>query len=80
MAQFYACVYYDSETDDFTLETWEEGTGRDDGDLYDTEINEWRWAEGSEEVDLETKMWEALGKAVASIPRLKPTAEPDVVY
>ena len=84
--QFYACVFYDTETNKFFVENWEDGTGRDDGDIWDNELEEWRYPNdhlvaGEEEFD--KKVWSSLCEAIGKMPPvlITPTAEEeDIVY
>ena len=84
--QFYACVFYDTQTDKFFIENWESGTGRDDGDIFDDELSEWRYPNNdivAGEEELDDKVWTTMRKAIEAIPPLNPvgsTEEEDVVY
>jgi hypothetical protein len=84
--QHYACIFYDTKTDKWYVENWEDGTGRDDGDIWDNDQEEWRYPNedlvaGEEELD--SQVWKTLKEAVAKMPSLKaetPSEEPDVIY
>jgi hypothetical protein len=87
MAQHHFVVIYDDKDDSFYLDTWSDATGRDDGDIFDADADddEWRFAGESgieNEVDINGEAWDALGKAIRSIPKLAITSgeEEDVVY
>lgn len=84
--QFYACVFYDTELNKFFIESMEEGVGRDDGDIWDSELQEWRYASdqiiaGEEELD--GLVWHKMKDAIMAIPPLVLGAtaeEKDIVY
>jgi hypothetical protein len=84
--QHYACVFYDTKSGRWYVESWESATGRDEGDIYDEEQEEWRYPNedlvaGEEELD--SQVWKTLEEAVAKMPSLKaetPSEEPDVIY
>lgn len=84
--QFYACVFYDTQTDKFYIENWESGTGRDDGDIFDEELSEWRYPNNdivAGEEWLDGQVWHRMKDAIEAIPPLllEPTAEEkDIVY
>jgi hypothetical protein len=89
MAQHHFVVFYDDKDDSFYLDTWTDATGRDEGDIFDPDHDDndepWRFAgeSGIEyELDINSEAWEALGKAIRSIPKLAITSgeEEDVVY
>ena len=82
----YACVFYDTESGKWFIESWESATGRDEGDIWDSEQEEWRYPNndvvaGEEEID--DQVWKTLKEAVEKMPSLKtetPSEEPDVIY
>ncbi len=87
MAQHHFVVIYDDKDESFYLDTWSDATGRDDGDIFDADADgePWRFAGESaveNELDTNSEAWDALGKAIRSIPKLAITSgeEEDVVY
>jgi len=87
MAQHHFVVIYDDKDESFYLDTWTDATGRDEGDIYDQDDNDEPWHYAGEsgienELDINSEAWEALGKAIRSIPKLAITSgeEEDVVY
>ncbi len=87
MAQHHFVVIYDDKDESFYLDTWSDATGRDDGDIFDADADDepWRFAGESgveNELDINSEAWDALGKAIRSIPKLAITSgeEEDVVY
>ncbi len=87
MAQHHFVVIYDDKDESFYLDTWSDATGRDDGDIFDADADDepWRFAGESgveNELDTNSEAWDALGKAIRSIPKLAITSgeEEDVVY
>jgi len=84
--QHYACIYYDTELNKFFIENYEDGGGRDDGDIWDSELQEWRYASdqiiaGEEELD--GLVWHKMKDAIMAIPPLVLGAtaeEKDIVY
>jgi len=87
--QHHAVIIYDTETGQFSLDNWENATGRDEGDLWDDELDEWRYpsneaVEGEEALDEE--VWKTLREWVAKLPtellksEQEKTEEPDLLY
>jgi hypothetical protein len=84
--QHYACIFYDTKTDRWYVESWENGTGRDEGDIWDNDREEWRYPNNDlveNEEDLDEKIWTTLSEWAGKMPSLKksrPTEEEDIVY
>ena len=87
--QHHAVIIYDTDTGAFYLDNWENATGRDEGDVWDDENDEWRYpsdeaVEGEEKLDEE--IWKILREQVAKLPtkilqsEQEKTEEPDLLY
>lgn len=87
--QHYAVIYYDTERGQFYLENWTDATGREEGDVWDDDLDEWRYpsdeaVEGEEELD--EQVWKVLREQVAKFPtdivksEQEKNEEPDLLY
>lgn len=80
--QFHYVLVYDEDSSSWRVETYEMG----DGDIWDSELDEWRWADDEVqegERDLDGALYETLQKATLTLatPKPKPTGqEPDLLY
>ena len=79
---FHYVVYYNEETQNWGVETYEAS----DGDIWDSELDEWRWADDdivAGETDLDGSLYKELELAVDKLPKPKMTPagqEPDLLY
>ena len=80
--QFHYVLVYDEESNSWRVETYEAG----DGDIWDTDEQEWRWADDEVqegERDLDGNLYEILKTATRTLalPKITPTGEePDLLY
>jgi len=79
---FHYVLAYKEETNEWYVETYELG----DGDIWDADLDEWRWADDdviAGETDLDGKLYGILKEAVDKLPTpiITPTGqEPDLLY
>ena len=79
---FHYVLVYKEETNEWYVETYEVG----DGDIYDPDLDEWRWADDdivAGETDLDGSLYKELELAVDKLPLPKMTPagqEPDLLY
>jgi hypothetical protein len=80
--QFHYALVFDEDTSSWRVETYDMG----DGDIYDSEEQEWRWADDEVqegERDLDGTLYDILQKAARTlaIPAMTPAGqEPDLIY
>lgn len=80
--QFHYALVYNDETNEWYIETYE----MRDGDIYDSDLDEWRWADDDVvegERDLDGKLYDILKKALDKLPKpiITPAGqEPDLLY
>ena len=80
--QFHYALVYNDETNEWYIETYE----MSDGDIYDSDLDEWRWADDDVvegERDLDGKLYDILKKALDKLPKpiITPAGqEPDLLY
>lgn len=80
--QFHYALVYNDETNEWYLDTYEMG----DGDIYDSDTEEWRWADDdvvAGEQDLDGKLYGILKEALDKLPKpiITPAGqEPDLLY
>ena len=80
--QFHYVLVYDEDSSSWRVETYEMG----DGDIWDSELDEWRWADDEVqegERDLDGALYEVLTEASKTWkpPIIKPAGqEPDLLY
>jgi predicted RNA-binding protein with PUA domain len=80
--QFHYVLVFDEDTSSWRVETYESG----DGDIWDSEAQEWRWADDEAvegERDLDGALYDSLQKVARTLvpPTPKPAGqEPDLIY
>jgi hypothetical protein len=80
--QFHYVLVFDENSSSWRVETYEAG----DGDIWDSEAQEWRWADDEVvegETDLDGGLYDILQKAARTlaIPAITPAGqEPDLLY
>lgn len=80
--QFHYVLVYDEDTSTWYLENYDAS----DGNIWDTEEQEWRWADDEAqegEQDLDGNLHEILYTATSTLalPKITPTGEePDLLY
>jgi hypothetical protein len=80
--QFHYVLVYDEDSKSWRVETYEMG----DGDIWDSEAQEWRWADDEAvegERDLDGALYEILREASRTLtsPTITPAGqEPDLIY
>ena len=88
MAEHYFVAVYDDIKKTWFSETWYDATGRDEGDIYDSEAEDyenWRFADNSiakNEEETNTEAWGTFTSAIGALPPIKTPddEEPDVIY
>ena len=88
MADHYFVAVYDDQKKSWYCEAWCDATGRDEGDIYDSEAEDyenWRFADNSiakNEEEVATEAWETFTSAIGTLPPIKTPddEEPDVIY
>lgn len=87
MADHYFVAVYDDIKKSWYVETWYDATGRDEGDIYDSDNDDepWRFADNSiapNEEEINTEAWETFTSAIRVLPPIKTPndEEPDVIY
>lgn len=79
---FHYVLVYKEATNEWYIETYEMG----DGDIYDNDLDEWRWADDeviAGEQDLDGELYNILQKAKDTLPTpiITPAGqEPDLLY
>jgi predicted RNA-binding protein with PUA domain len=79
---FHYVLVFDEETSSWRVETYEMG----DGDIWDNELDEWRWADDEVvegERDLDGALYDSLQTVARTLapPIIKPAGqEPDLIY
>ena len=80
--QFHYVLVYDEDSSSWRVETYEMG----DGDIWDSEEQEWRWADDEVqegERDLDGALYQILREASMTLtsPTITPAGqEPDLIY
>lgn len=80
--QFHYVLVYDEDSSSWRVETYDVG----DGDIWDSELDEWRWADDmvqEGEQDLDGALYDILQKAKDTLatPKTTPAGqEPDLLY
>lgn len=88
MADHYFVGIYDDKQKKWYVDTWCEATGRDEGDIYDSEAEDyenWRFSDNSiapNEEEIASQAWDTFSTAVRALPpiSLPNDEEPDVIY
>lgn len=87
--QHHAVIIYDTDIGKFFLENWENATGRDEGDVWDDEAEDWRYPDNEvvpDEEELDEEMWKVLRTWLAKLPTellksdQEKNEEPDLLY
>jgi hypothetical protein len=80
--QFHYVLVYDEDSSSWRLETYE----MNDGDIWDNDLDEWRWADDdvvAGEQDLDGNLYAILKETLDKLPKPKLTPagqEPDLLY
>jgi predicted RNA-binding protein with PUA domain len=80
--QFHYVLVFDEDSSSWRVETYDVG----DGDIWDSEADEWRWADDEAvegERDLDGALYESLQTVARTLvpPTPKPAGqEPDLIY
>lgn len=80
--QFHYALVYNDETNEWYIDTY----GMNDGDIYDSDLDEWRWADNEVqegERDLDGKLYDIIKEALNKLPKpiMTPAGqEPDLLY
>ena len=80
--QFHYVLVYDEESSSWRIETYE----MNDGDIWDSELDEWRWADDEVqegERDFDGALYEIIRTAIPTLatPKTTPAGqEPDLLY
>lgn len=87
MADHYFVAIYDDIKKRWYHDLWTDATGRDDGDVYDSEADAdvWRYADNDiapNEEEINGKAWDTFARTISSLPpiALEGDEEPDVIY
>jgi hypothetical protein len=87
--QHHAVIIYDTDQERFYIENWENATGRDEGDVWDDEAEDWRYPDNEvvpNEEELDEEMWKVLRTWLAKLPTAllkseqEKNEEPDLLY